>query len=40
MFLTAAFKVCEAAGVGPVYTQLLSTLLPAVLLSSRPGLLV
>lgn len=39
MFLFGAFKICEAAGVQPVYTQLFSTLLPAVLLSARPGAL-
>lgn len=39
MFLAAAFKICEAVGMQPVYTQLVSTLLPAVVLSARPSAL-
>ena len=39
MFLAAAFKACEAVGMQPVYTQLISTLLPAVVLSACPNVL-
>lgn len=37
LFVTCAFKICEAASVQPTHTQWISTFLPAVLLAARPG---